>query len=55
VLVPVAPPAGLDLEVVVGHVLLYLVAAVLPSVANMAGAIEAGFISPTEIICRAGR
>ena len=32
VLVPVARPAGLDLEVVVGHVLLYPIAAVLPSV-----------------------
>src|SRR5215831_2904595 len=32
VLVPVALPAGLDLEVVVGHVLLYPVAAVPPSV-----------------------
>src|SRR5262245_46871266 len=32
VLVPVALPAGLDLEVVVGHVLLYAVAAVPPSV-----------------------
>src|SRR5689334_2585700 len=32
VLVPVALPAGFDPEVVVGHVLLYLIAAVLPSV-----------------------
>src|SRR5207247_10183107 len=49
VLVPVALPAGLDLEVVVGHVLLYPVAAVPPSVrarAPIARAAASGRAAP---------
>src|SRR5262249_24139038 len=47
VLVPVALPAGLDLEVVVGHVLLYPVAAVPPTVVTAASHLTRTLQQPT--------